>query len=251
MTRSVLSICAPFIPVATSPPTLASLFHFTLSLHPCENVAVGAQLVLNGGVKSSPPSFELVLASASPRRRQLLSEAGFKFIVHPSKISETLEENLIIEDQILDLAGRKARAAMAELLPLRSNPFLVVAADTMVVHKGLPFGKPQDEQEAFLILRRLSGAIHRVYTALSVMDSVSQSETTHLEATDVEFRPLTDNEIYEYIATGEPMDKAGAYGMQGAGGKFVARYSGSYSNIVGLPMEAFLSVLKEQGWRIR
>lgn len=201
--------------------------------------------------------YELILASESPRRRQLLKDAGFKFTVHPTKISENLEKNMNVNEQIIDLARRKARAAFSQLERLSEGPgisvkkpALILAADTMVVHEQTPLGKPVDDEDAFSILRRLSGSTHFVKTAIAIITTPSQNEISHLESTEVQFRELTDAEIRAYIASGEPSDKAGAYAIQGKGRKFVSRCTGSWSNVVGLPIEAFENILREQKWEI-
>ncbi len=198
-------------------------------------------------------NYELILASESPRRRQLLEEVGFQLTVHPTKISENLEKNLKIDDQIIDLARRKARAAISELKKddkFQNRPALILAADTMVIHSDTPLGKPRDENDALTILRRLSGSEHFVKTAFAIINNLSQIEITHIEQTKVLFRKLTDAEIRSYIATGEPLDKAGAYGIQGLGGDFVLRYEGSLSNVIGLPVEIVLELLTKNGWHV-
>lgn len=198
-------------------------------------------------------NYDLILASESPRRRHLLTEAGFQFTVHPPKISENLENNLTIDDQIIDLARRKARAAASELnkdSKFKNRPALILAADTMVIHNKTPLGKPRDPDDALSILRRLSGSEHFVKTALAIINNLSQIEITHLEQTKVVFRNLTDPEIRSYIATGEPLDKAGAYGIQGLGGDFVVRYEGLLSNVIGLPIERVIELLGKQGWHV-
>lgn len=192
--------------------------------------------------------FDLILASESPRRRQLLSEAGFQFTISPSKISENLRKNLNIDEQIIDLARRKAKAIELEV---SNQPALVLAADTMVIQDGELIGKPADHEEAYLILRRLSGRSHFVKTGVVIINTLSQLEIVHLETSEVLFRPLTSEEIREYIATGEPMDKAGAYGAQGKGGQFIAELKGSFSNVMGLPMEALTKILAEGPWKLR
>lgn len=185
--------------------------------------------------------YQLILASESPRRRQLLKEAGFQITVHPTQISEILNKNLNVEAQILELAGRKSQACLTALEQDQSQaatkPFVVLAADTMVVIDGEPLGKPFNTEEAASMLRRLSGNTHHVMTGVSLRESESQSELSELISTEVEFLPLTEEQIWSYIATKEPLDKAGSYGIQGLGGKFVKEFRGSYTNVVGLPME--------------
>lgn len=190
--------------------------------------------------------YELVLASESPRRKDLLTKAGFQFTVHPSKISEILKENLTIDAQILDIAREKAKASLNSLTPSqgpeKQAPRLILSADTLVILDGKPLGKPETEDEAFAMLRLQSGKIQQVKTAVCLYPEQnifpSQSETSWIETTMVRFRTLSDSEIKDYIQTREPMDKAGAYGIQGLGGNLVAAIRGSYSNVIGLPIEA-------------
>lgn len=185
----------------------------------------------------------LVLASESPRRRDLLKQAGFNFDVVPVKVSEIPDKNLNVNEQILDIARRKARAAFAELKSVRTDHFRVLSADTEVIFGGGPLGKPQDRNDAFRILRLLSGNFHEVKTAVCIIDSQTQEEVSQIETTQIFFRALTDEEIWTYIDTGEPMDKAGAYGIQGLGGRFVERFVGPFDNVVGLPIDLVRTLL--------
>nr|WP_295900109.1 Maf family protein [uncultured Bdellovibrio sp.] len=187
----------------------------------------------------------LVLASESPRRRALLKEAGFNFDVVPVKVSEIPNKNLNVNDQILDIARRKAREAFRVLKSGRTSSFTVLAADTEVIFGGGPLGKPQDRDDAYRILRLLSGHFHEVITAVCIIDSETQKELSQFEITQIYFKNLTDEEIWTYIDTGEPMDKAGAYGIQGGGGKFVDRIEGPFDNVVGLPIDLVRKMLSE------
>nr|BFD58301.1 Maf family nucleotide pyrophosphatase [Bdellovibrio sp. CKG001] len=187
----------------------------------------------------------LVLASESPRRKQLLSEAGFSFDVVPVKISEIPNKNLNVNEQILDIARRKARAALPLLKASRTEPFIVLTADTEVIFGGGPLGKPQDREDAYRILRLLSGKYHEVLTAVCAVESSTGKELSHVETTKVYFKNLSDAEIWTYIDTGEPMDKAGAYGIQGQGRAFVERIEGPFDNVVGLPVEAVKNLLSK------
>ncbi|MNJ92791.1 Septum formation protein Maf [compost metagenome] len=188
---------------------------------------------------------QIILASESPRRRQLLSEAGFSFDVVPVKVSEIPDKNLNVNDQILDIAGRKSRAAFADLKSRLQNDFIVISADTEVIFGGGPLGKPVDTEDAVRILRLLSGNVHEVITAVSMVSSHNGKTLSQTETTRVFFKELSDEEIRNYIATGEPMDKAGAYGIQGLGGKFVEKIEGPFDNVVGLPVDLVRKMLKE------
>ncbi|MBV2169745.1 MAG: Maf family protein [Bdellovibrio sp.] len=187
----------------------------------------------------------LVLASESPRRRELLKEAGFNFDVVPVKVSEIPNKNLNVNAQILDIAQRKARAAFDQLKSSRKGPFRVLSADTEVIFGGGPLGKPQNREDAYRILRLLSGNFHEVKTAVCIIDSTTHKEVSQVETTQIHFKKLSDEEIWTYIDTGEPMDKAGAYGIQGLGRQFVDRFEGPYDNVVGLPIAVVRQLLAE------
>lgn len=186
----------------------------------------------------------LILASESPRRRELLTKAGYNFDVFSVKVSECPNKNLNADEQILDIARRKSRVALQELHSQNKQNFILITADTEVIFKGQPLGKPQDEQDAFRILKLLSGNTHQVITAICIVDGSTQKELSQYETTDIYFRNLSDEEIWEYIHTGEPMDKAGAYGIQGLGGKLVERFEGDFDNVVGLPIRLLQEMLK-------
>jgi septum formation protein len=193
---------------------------------------------------------KLVLASQSPRRSELLLEAGFEFIVSLVKVSEIFDENLNPENVASHLATVKARACLDQHKHLDSPGFLILGADTIVVSGGQILGKPENPQEAVQFLRQLSGKTHRVMTGLALLKSSSAEAWSGTEVTEVEFRKLSPAEIDAYVATGEPMDKAGAYGIQGGAQKFVSSISGSWSNVVGLPLERLEKVLAEKGWTV-
>ncbi len=186
---------------------------------------------------------KLILASESPRRRQLLTEAGFSFDVVPVKVSEIPDKNLNVNDQILDIARRKARHAYALLKASRNDEFIVISADTEVIWDGAPLGKPLDRDDAYRILKLLSGNVHEVLTAVCIISSPSSQEVSQVETTKIFFKTLSDDEIWTYIDTKEPMDKAGAYGIQGHGGKFVEKYEGPFDNVVGLPISVVRDLL--------
>jgi septum formation protein len=169
----------------------------------------------------------LILASASPRRREILESAGIPFKVRPAHVDETPLENETPEAHVRRLAEAKARAVWSE-------GETVLGADTTVAVDSLLLGKPEDAADATRMLRALSGRPHRVLTAVCFFDG--KTAETAVEETFVEFVPLSDDEIASYIATGEPFDKAGAYGIQGAASKFISRIEGCYFNVVGLPI---------------
>ena len=185
-------------------------------------------------------SCELVLASASPRRLQLLSAFGLRLEVAPVHIDETPLPGEAPGDLALRLAEHKA-AAGAEGRPGR----LVLAADTVVALEGDLLGKPADAAEAAAMLRRLSGRRHEVYTAVAARRDTARG--ARLSRSEVDFRALLPAEIDGYVGTGEPLDKAGAYGIQGLAAVFVARLCGSYSGVVGLPLHETAELLQDFG----
>ncbi len=189
----------------------------------------------------------LVLASQSPRRRQILTISGYEFDILPSQISEIPDENLNLTSRIRQLASDKAHACLKLRKSTEEQGFLFLAADTVVVLGDQILGKPKDEIEARSFLRRLSGHSHSVITAISLVDGVSGKETQGHAITNVKFKSLSDEEISEYIATGEPFDKAGGYGIQGAASKFIDHLDGPYDNVVGLPMAEVRKALAELG----
>ena len=190
----------------------------------------------------------LVLASQSPRRRQLLTQLGLQFSVMPAHIDElSMPLSLPPADYVQSLARNKAMA-IAE--SLQEESVLVLGADTIVVIDGEILNKPLHEQDAFCMLKRLSGRTHTVFTGLALIESISKKTIVEVKQTDVRFRELQDDEIHAYIATGSPMDKAGAYGIQeDFGAVFVESISGCYYNVVGLPLEMLYSMLREYSKR--
>ena len=194
---------------------------------------------------------EIVLASQSPRRSELLDTAGYQFRISPVKVSESIEDLLNPEDFASHLATRKARACFDEHNYLKSQGFLVLGADTVVAVDDQILGKPVNADEAAAFLRLLSGRSHRVITGVTLIESDTRREWTGFDRTEVEFKSLSEREISSYVASGEPMDKAGGYGIQGGASNFVASRRGSWSNVVGLPLELLERALKENGWNVR
>lgn len=174
----------------------------------------------------------LVLASNSPRRRQLLSLTGWDFTVSVADVDETLLANETPAAYVLRLAQTKART-IAERSP---DARLILAADTTVVEGGDILGKPADAAEAAAMLTRLRGRTHQVYTGIALLRSDDNLLLTDLCITDVPMRSYTDEEIHAYVASGDPLDKAGAYAIQHAGFRPVARMDGCYAGVMGLPL---------------
>lgn len=188
---------------------------------------------------------EIVLASGSPRRRQLLEQIGLTgFRVLASDVDESLPAGLGPGEAVELLSARKG-AAVAGLV---SPETLVIAADTVVALDGAILGKPRDGEEARRMLSALSGRTHQVYTGVSLFYR-GERRTEH-EVTSVAFRPLSEEEIAAYVATGEPMDKAGAYGIQGLGALLVERLEGDYFNVMGLPLCRLGRMLSAAGVRL-
>jgi septum formation protein len=187
-------------------------------------------------VKTAPP--RLVLASASPRRADLLAGVGLRFAVRPSHIDESPRPGEAPAAMVERLAREKALAV--------SRPGeLTLGADTTVVIDGESLGKPADEMAAAAMLRRLAGREHRVLTGVAVAEG--PAVVSGVEVSRVVFAALDDEEIDWYVATGEPLDKAGAYAIQGRGGLLVTSIGGNYSNVVGLPLPLVYRLLRELG----
>ncbi len=170
----------------------------------------------------------LILASQSPRRRELLGLLRIPFEIKVADIDETMDPDLPVEKAVSQVSLRKAMAIAA------GNDDVLIAADTIVVVDGKILGKPQSPDHAKEMLRSLSGRNHQVMTGVAIRRG--KQCVTHTEVTDVTFRTLTDAEIDTYIATGEPMDKAGAYGIQGGAALFCEKLHGDYYNVMGLPV---------------
>jgi len=190
---------------------------------------------------------KLILASASPRRAEILRNAGIQFDVCATDVDESRLADEAPGDYVRRLALAKAQSAAAKYLePV--DEMLILGADTVVVVNADILGKPVSQDDARSMLRRLSGRVHEVHTGLALLRSSGAEQRVVEEVTRVHFAPLTDREIEDYIATGEPFDKAGAYGIQGIGGRFVTRIEGCYFNVMGLPLARLWSLLREVGW---
>lgn len=187
---------------------------------------------------------KLILASSSPRRAEVLADAGFAFEAVAAGVDESRCEGELAEAYVRRLAEVKARAVAARISP----PAIVIAADTVVVMNGEVLGKPASAEDAGRMLRRLSGRSHQVLTGLAVLKIPGGAARVEIETTQVTFAPLTETEIVAYVASGEPLGKAGAYAIQGRGGRFVARVEGCYFNVVGLPLARLYGILREMGW---
>ena len=195
----------------------------------------------------------IVLASASPRRKELLEQIGLEFEICPAKGEEVITAGSV-DGAVLELSRQKAEEVAAGILSYNEihpelvtpQDILVIGADTVVACDGNILGKPRDEADAARMLRMLSGHTHQVYTGVTLLRTFAGQviyQKTLSVCTDVTFYPLTDEDINAYIRTGEPMDKAGAYGIQGKGAVLVSGIRGDYDNVVGLPVSMVHQVL--------
>ncbi|MEZ4783761.1 MAG: Maf family protein [Candidatus Kapaibacterium sp.] len=184
----------------------------------------------------------LILASSSPRRRQLLTQVGLEFTVEPPDVEEIQREGEAPVDFVRRLSLEKANAVAAN-----HESGLVLGSDTIVVLGGEILGKPESAEDAFAMLSQLSGNQHTVYTGFSIVDASTGESITDLGEAEVTFRELEESEIWDYIATGSPMDKAGSYGIQDdMGAIFVERINGDYYTVVGLPLMKVYLALRSQ-----
>lgn len=200
----------------------------------------------------------IILASGSPRRKELLEQIGIEFEVITSNADENTNETEP-GSMVMELSQKKADAVYQNLrksvkcscgnVDTKNKEFAVIGADTLVFHNGRPYGKPEDEQMAYDMVKSLAGNVHQVYTGVTILCSDGTVERFY-EKTDVEVFPMTDKEITLYVKSGESMDKAGAYGIQGAFAAFVKGISGDYNNIVGLPVARLYQELKKMNCKI-
>jgi septum formation protein len=188
---------------------------------------------------------KIILASASPRRKELLEKIGLNFQVDPSDFPENLTQDLPPESLVKFISIGKASAISAKY-----PDALIIAADTIGVLGNRIIGKPHTSEEAVKILQRLSGKTHRVITGLTVLDTGSNKMLTRIVETRVSIKALTQQEIDGYVKSGEPLDKAGAYAIQGLGSLIVEKIVGDYYNVVGLPLRTLADCLEEMGMKL-
>jgi septum formation protein len=189
---------------------------------------------------------KIVLASASPRRRLLLAKLGLKFVVAPSNVKEVAElKGMPIEELVQRNALMKARAIAG-----KEQGALIIGCDTDIYFKGKVIGKPKNAEDAKRILREFSNKWHSIISGIAIIDTATGREITDFEKTKVKVKRLSEQKISKYVMTGEPLDKAGAYGIQEKGRFLIEKFDGSYSNIVGLPLEKLTLRLKEFGVHI-
>lgn len=207
------------------------------------------RFILNGR-KSGTGDYmrKIILASASPRRKEILEKAGVSFIIKTGNGEERLTTTEP-EEAVKELSSQKAYMVVQE----EEEGTLIIGADTVVVFEGEILGKPKNEKDAFETLKKLQGNVHQVYTGVTILEYHNGTWIPYsfAEKTDVMFYPVTEAEIMEYIASGEPMDKAGSYGIQGQWAIYVQGIQGDYLNVVGLPVARLLYEMKKRGISLR
>lgn len=191
---------------------------------------------------SARQGFRLILASASPRRRELLAQAGYAFAVEAADVNESEHEDENSAEYVLRLAEEKAQAVFARHVT-EAEPLVVLGADTTVVCDGEILAKPKDVADAKRMLRRLSGRTHEVLTGVAIATSVGL--VSGVETTSVTFSAIPETELDFYCATNEPMDKAGAYGIQGYAARWIPRIDGDYYNVMGLPIARVVRLIED------
>ncbi len=186
----------------------------------------------------------IILASESPRRAELLRQIGLKFEIRPSAVDEGKEPKESLENYVKRVALSKAEKAADTCMGERPfAPTVIIAADTIVILSKKRLGKPESPESAIAMLNKLSGKCHKVMTGLAVIDTQTGKKKTKIVATKVWFKRLTAEEIADYARSGEPLDKAGGYGIQGKAAVFVKKIEGDYFNVVGLPLNTLYEIL--------
>lgn len=189
----------------------------------------------------------IILASASPRRKELLGQIGFNFEVVTSRVEEKATSS--VPDRVVEELSRQKAEAVRDLLSTCPEEMLIIGADTVVSLDDCILGKPADSEEAMEMLERLQGRQHEVYTGVTVLyhraEAADWTVKCFHERTAVQFYPMTEQEILEYVQTGDPLDKAGAYGIQGFCARYIRAVEGNYDNVVGLPLGVLYQEIKE------
>jgi septum formation protein len=191
---------------------------------------------------------KIILASSSPRRAEILREAGITFQIRATEIDETALPGEAAQAMVIRLAEAKARAAAAQM-NAGMRDCIIVGADTTVELGGEILGKPRDSAHAREMIARLSGRTHHVVTGIFLLQLHGNATRAAVENSAVTFAPLSEKEIDAYVASGEPLGKAGAYAIQGLAGRYIPRIEGCYFNVVGLPLARLYALLRELGWR--
>lgn len=189
----------------------------------------------------------LVLASSSPRRQELIQMLGLPFEIATNDVDETVSNDLSPKQIVEELSLRKAQASTARITDSQS---IVIGSDTIVVYLEEVLGKPKDQEDAFRMLKLIEGKTHQVYTGITCIDVGESRIVTRSRVTDVRMKALSDEQIRAYIATGEPMDKAGAYAVQGIGSTIVESINGDHFNVVGMSLSLLSEMLEELGVKV-
>lgn len=189
---------------------------------------------------------KIILASASPRRRELLQQIGLRPVIHPSTVNEVITSTKP-DEVVMELSCQKANDVYEQIEKEEKEPFIVVGADTVVASEGIILGKPKSHEEAFQMIERLQGKKHQVYTGVTLIkkqEDGSRCHVTFAEETDVFVYSMNEAEIRAYADSIEPMDKAGAYGIQGTFAAYIQKIHGDYTNVVGLPVGRVFQEMK-------
>jgi septum formation protein len=194
-----------------------------------------------GKVSEMEQTKKIILASASPRRKELLEKMGLAFEIITSQVEENIENGPYSKELVENLALEKALDVSRQV----KTPALIIGADTVVVIDGIILGKPKDKNDAVRILGLLSGRTHTVVTSIAIIDTKTNTKSVESVESKVTFKKLSLKEVEDYIATGEPMDKAGAYGIQGYASSFITSICGCYTNVVGISTYKLSEMLKK------
>lgn len=191
--------------------------------------------------------YPIILASASPRRKELLGQAGISFNCIPSNKEEVITQSSP-EKVVRELSIQKARDVAESV----KAPAIIIGADTVVTFDNRILGKPKSVAEAYVMLKMLQGNVHSVYTGVTIIikEENKEEEITFAEKTRVWMHEIQDQQIRDYVSSGEPMDKAGAYAIQGKGAVFIKKIEGDYNNVVGFPLSRFCQVMQEKGYNV-
>ncbi|CAN7330857.1 Maf family protein [Paenibacillus sp. LjRoot153] len=184
----------------------------------------------------------LILASSSPRRQELIQSFGLPYIIRVSDADETVEQK-ITPSELVELLSLRKASTVKEMLEVQDQHGIIIGSDTVVVYNEEILGKPVDEQDAFRMLKGLQGNIHQVYSGVACVDAATGQQVVSHSVTHVRMKPMTDEQILRYIATGEPKDKAGSYAIQGIGATIISGIEGDYFTVVGLPLSLLSDLL--------
>lgn len=190
----------------------------------------------------TPDHLRLILASSSPRRQELIQSFGLPYMIRVSDADETVEQKITPSELVEVLSLRKA-STVREMLEDEDKHGVIIGSDTVVVYNEEVLGKPVDEQDAFRMLKGLQGNTHQVYSGVACVDAATGRQVVSHSVTHVRMKPMSDEQILRYIATGEPKDKAGSYAIQGIGATIISGIEGDYFTVVGLPLSLLSDLL--------